>query len=230
MNEESFLKSVANHVMEVIHDDGLHRHIRLREPGTMHMHFDLITWPGYLCYTGDMGTYVFSRLHDMLEFFRTDREYAKRGGYQLAINLSYWSEKLQSVDGNRRNGSAMEFDEDAFREYIKECRLEWIREAYHEATLNKEQRRELWEAVEDEVLRPLDEDCREAAELAVRDFSWRPTFSHQSQTWHFQDVWEHNFDKYTHHFTWCCYALAWGIQTYDDHKAAQPVEETEKQS
>lgn len=51
----------------------------------------------YLCYTGDMGTYVFQRLTDMFEFFRTDREYKKRNGGKLAVNLSYWGEKLQAT-------------------------------------------------------------------------------------------------------------------------------------
>jgi hypothetical protein len=37
--------------------------------------------------TGDMGTWVFARLEDMFEFFRTDK-----GG----INASYWAEKLQN--------------------------------------------------------------------------------------------------------------------------------------
>lgn len=71
----------------MLHEDGIYRHIRFRQPGTMCMHFDLITWPGYLCYTGDMGTYVFTRLADMFEFFRTDLTYAPRTGRLLAVNL-----------------------------------------------------------------------------------------------------------------------------------------------
>ena len=27
--------------------------------------FDIVTWPGYLCYSGDMGCFVFTRLPDM---------------------------------------------------------------------------------------------------------------------------------------------------------------------
>ena len=73
--DEQFLRDVAEHTMTVIREDGVSRHIRFAKPGTSCMHFDLITWPGYLCYTGDMGTYVFQRLTDMFEFFRTDREY-----------------------------------------------------------------------------------------------------------------------------------------------------------
>jgi len=86
-SEESFLRDVAEHAMLLIRDDGVSRHVRFAQPGTGCMHFDLITWPGYLCYTGDMGTYVFQRLTDMFEFFRTDREYKKRNGAKLAVNL-----------------------------------------------------------------------------------------------------------------------------------------------
>ena len=71
--EQSFLKDVAEHQMTVLRDDGVNRHVQFRRPGTICMGFELITWPGYLCYTGDMGTYVFRRLEDMFEFFRTDR-------------------------------------------------------------------------------------------------------------------------------------------------------------
>lgn len=67
---ETFTRDIAKHEIEVIRDDGVDRHLRFRRPGTMSMHFDILTWPGYLCYTGDMGSYVFRRTEDMLEFFR----------------------------------------------------------------------------------------------------------------------------------------------------------------
>ena len=89
-SQEEFQKDVSQHGVTIIRDDGVNRHIRFKRPGTMCMHFDLITWPGYLCYCGDMGTYVFSRLEDMFEFFRTDRD----------INPGYWAEKLQAVDNH----------------------------------------------------------------------------------------------------------------------------------
>lgn len=56
--ELSFLHDVREHRLIVLNDDKLNRHIRFSRPGTRCMQFDLITWPGYLCYTGDMGTYV----------------------------------------------------------------------------------------------------------------------------------------------------------------------------
>lgn len=220
LTEDRFLRDVADHVMETIHEDGLHRHIRFRKPGTMCMHFDLITWPGYLCYTGDMGTYVFYRLQDMFEFFRTDRAPAQRKGKQLGVNLGYWAEKLVGVDGNSRNGAAEEYSEEKLRRVINDYRLRWIREARSEGILDKEQRRELWEAVDDEVLSHTD-DGEQAVYIAARDFHWPPRYCNRNEkSWYFDDLWEHNFTDYTHRFRWCCFALAWGIEKYDDVRAA----------
>lgn len=218
ITEQDFLKDVEGHVMEAIKDDGPHRHIRFRRPGTMCMHFDLITWPGYLCYCGDMGTYVFYRLDDMFEFFRTDLEYAQRNGKKLGINLGYWSEKLEAVDGQRSGGSAMEFDEDRFRNVINEYRMDWVRNARRNGTLDIDQRRSLWEAVDFDVLGQLD-NGGERAHHAAYDFHW--TKRSTGQYWHFQDLFEHNFQKFTRRFIWCCYALAWGIQVYDESKISE---------
>lgn len=212
--EAHFLKDTAEHVMEVLRDDGLYRHIRFRKPGTMSMHFDLVTWPGHLAYSGDMGCYVFTRLADMFEFFRTDRRHKDVEG--LAINPSYWSEKLVAVSGSRESGSAKEFDEDKFKRTINELRVGWIREAAREHTLDKEERRELWEAVDMDVLSNL-YDGGDSAIRAAYEFSW--TGSWTTARWDFTDcVIEGNFTSYTFCFIWCCYALAWGIKTYDEAK------------
>lgn len=202
--EQQFLKDVESHVMEVIKDDGLYRHIRFRRPGTMCMHFDLITWPGYLCYCGDMGTYVFSRLSDMFEFFRTDREQSRREG--LAINLGYWSEKLQATDGGRREGGVKAYSPEKFERCVKEWLANWLR---HEG-LNREERRELRQRVEDDVL-------ASAHDGDVRAYDAAMGFSETigGRRFEFTDLWEVDCTEYTHRFIWCCYALAWGIQKYD---------------
>lgn len=211
--EQSFLADVRDHKMFVIRDDGRYRHVRFQKPGTSCMHFDLITWPGYLCYCGDMGTYVFSRLEDMFEFFRTDRWQPSRDGRTLFINLGYWSEKLQAVDGQRSGGTAKEFDKDRFECVINEYRLRWIRE--YRDKLSKDERRELWEAVRDDVISRLD-DGEYAAQQAAHDFSHSVKGIRHFE---FTDLWDHDFTDYTYRFVWCCYAMAWGIQQYDNTRA-----------
>ena len=57
--EQEFLNDVRGHAMTILRDDGVHRHLRFKKPGSGTYWFDLITWPGTLCIDGDMGTYVF---------------------------------------------------------------------------------------------------------------------------------------------------------------------------
>lgn len=215
LTEASFLKDVATHEMQLLRDDGVYRHLRFKRPGTVCMYFDLITWPGFLCYTGDMGTFVFTRLRDMFEFFRTDREYAqRRGDRQLFVDHGYWSEKLVAVDGQRSNGSAMEFSEALLRAYVNETRLEWIREARASGSLSRDERRELWEEVDNEVLSRID-DGEDAVYIALRDFRWIPKRGRCVPEYEFTDFWEIEFKQFTRRFQWCCFALAWGIERYD---------------
>jgi hypothetical protein len=218
--ETEFLADVAGHEMSILREDGVDRHVRFAIPGSSVYRFDLITWPGVLCYTGDMGTFVFSRTRDMFEFFRTDRKHQELRGRQLVINLGYWSEKLIAVNGSRDGGKAKEFDDDKFRKVINEYRVKWMRGAHRQGTLDKEERRSLWESVDEEVLRPL-EDGGDRGIYAAYDFCHRkPGRDHRGPTWQFDDLFEHDFTEYTHTFVWCCYALAYGIQKYDEAKAA----------
>jgi len=216
LTEASFLEDVATHEMQVLRDDGVYRHVRFKRPGTGCMHFDLITWPGYLCYCGDMGTFVFTRLLDMFEFFRTDREHARRrGDRRLFVNHGYWAEKLVAVDSQRRCGSAMEYSAEKLRAYVNETRLEWIRDARRSDWLSQKERRHLWEEVDHEVLSRIDDDGEEAAYIAMRDFRWIPKRGHCAPEYEFTDLGEIEFKQYTHSFQWCCFALSWGIEQYD---------------
>lgn len=212
LTEAQFLKDVAEHEMQVIRDDGLYRHIRFKRPGTVCMHFDLVTWPGYLAYSGDMGCYVFSRLPDMFEFFRTDREYAQRNGKRLGINLGYWSEKLQAVDGNRSEGSAEEFSDERFRDVIlNQYMRQWMRENRDRTTADE--RRDLWDAVVSEVIESDDNSGGHRKQIAAYDFSH--FVNSKVGRFSFDDLFEYSFAEYTFRFIWCCYALAWGIEKYD---------------
>lgn len=207
--QESFLKDVGKHEIQVVRDDGHNRHIRFKEPGSSNMYFDLITWAGYLCFTGDMGTYVFSRLDDMFEFFRTDKG---------RINRQYWSEKLQAVDCSGANkGCAVEFSRPKFDQMIKETLGQWIREGKEYGSLDKDERRQLWDAVNEDVF---DSGYDDGHSLLTRahEFSWTIDPRGRDHVYSFDDLSARSYTDYTYHFTWCCYALAWGIKQYDDYK------------
>lgn len=193
--EERFLKDVSNHVMTVVRDDGVHRHLRFAKPGTGIMHFDIVTYPDYLVYSGDMGCYVFSRLRDMFEFFRVrPREGDKPG--QLHINESYWAEKLEATD---RPDGHLEYSADLFRQRVTEI-LD-----------DMEADQDLRDEVQEYVL-----DYADDGEVRARDAL--DQFEHNGRRI-FHDTWEWDLKEYTSRFVWCCYALAWGIQQYDAAKA-----------
>lgn len=209
LTKDQFLKDVAQHAMTVIRDDGLYRHLRFKAPSDYNMYFDLLTYPGGLLYRGDMGTFVFERLTDMFEFFRT-------GGAR--INPSYWSEKLTAANRCRQN-PVEEFCEARFEREIKEHLLRWVRDNEYHTT--REQRRELWDTVMDEVIGAEGDDGGHRKQIAANDFHHRV---YPGETFRFHDIWEHDFTEYTHGFLWCCYALVWGIQQYDLAKASPPAE------
>lgn len=202
--EDYFKRDIDRHEMTVIRDDGVNRHIRFQRPGTMCMHFDLITWPGYLCYTGDMGTYVFRRLHDMFQFFRRDD-----GRPEYRIDLRYWAEKLEASD---RADGIEEFSADTFREAVKDY-FEQVTD--DDEDWPESRKSALWDEIKNDVLGGLEDDGEHRAFMALRDFSY--------DDFTFAD-WEGRCNEYAHRFLWCCHALEWAIGVYD---ASQPVALTE---
>lgn len=228
--EERFLRDVEDHEMTVIRDDGFHRHIRFKQPNTICYYFDLITWPGHLCISGDCGTYVFSRVEDMFTFFRKDHK-PKEG--TLAINPRYWGEKLLSIG---TNAGYKEYDEEALRAQVKDYFDQHFQEEIEEEasiradytdedppadetnTQLQEQaarRADIWQAIEDEILSLSDGEHR--ACYALYDFN--------HDDFHFEDFFERGLTRYTFHFIWCLYAIVWGVKKYDEAKVPVPAEQ-----
>lgn len=228
--QEVFLKDVATHEMKILLDNGVYRHLRFEGPRNNISWFEIITWPGTLAYHGDMGTFVFSRLTDMFEFFRTDF-----ADGTLRINRSYWGEKLQAVDRDGRKGSHRRFSEDKLKAHVEEIVAEWVKDSPEEydsdeediALHRKEFEEALREAIEEQVYSYLDSEYE--AHAALRDFSFE--YQHPAKVkpskYEFTDTWDWNLEDYTYRFTWCCYALAWAITKYDEFKAKSADQEIE---
>ncbi len=174
--------------MAILRDDGLYRHLRFRRPTTWAYGFDITTWPGYLCFSGDMGCYVFSRIPDMLEFFRDGRS----DGQPLRVDLGYWSEKVQAMD---RCGGLETYSPDRFREAIDR----WLDDAGASHDLRM--------AVADEVLSRADDGEHEAVRAAMG-------FEHDG--FQFDTFWEVRVREPSVRIIWCCYALAWAVRKYDE--------------
>lgn len=186
ITEQGFLDCVKSHKINVLMDNGVYRHIRFKAPDTGNQYFDLITYPEFLVYSGDMGCFVFTRLHDMFNFFRGD-----------GINPGYWHEKLEAHD--RMDGSE-EFDVDTFHSIVRESANQQI----DDMGIDVEKADEIREELEDAIGGV--ENEYEARKVAS-DFDMHGV--------NFPDFWEYSLERFTYRYLWACHAIQWGIGQYD---------------
>jgi len=185
IDHKEFIGQVKRHKMTIEDDNGVHRSILFKAPNTGNRHFRLTTWRGHLCISGDMGSYVFSRLDDMFEFFRDDTGAGR-------INPDYWSQKVQSED---KYSKVWQFSETAFREEVERQTKDW------ETTLENVDN--LREAIEDATQYVENEND---AIAAMYDFS------HDGHSFDTDDL---SFKELGDHYLWDCRAIVWGIKQYD---------------
>lgn len=226
--KQRFLRDAAGHQLSIAHDDGVYRHLIFKQPGSSVYRFDLTTWPGYLAYTGDMGTYVFTRTHDMLSFFR-------RHSPDASIDYRYWAEKVEGAD---KHDGVRAFSFQTFKREVRQYVRQRISGMFDDVRDDDMARkrlavaaaRELRAAVETGVLECDDNEVR--AYDAVSDFmfgnkhchhamdSWRTLYP-DDYAFAFADFWETDCKEFTLRFVWCCHAMVWGIAQYDAALRAQ---------
>jgi hypothetical protein len=183
-----FLRDVRNHKITIENDNGVHRCIHLGRPGSSAYHFRLITFPGGLAISGDMGDYTFTRLNDMFEFFRD-------GQMLNQINKGYWHEKMRAQD---KHCPSQEFSVSLWKEAITSNSEEW------EIRLGDSEK--IMDHLQEELLEIQPENIHEAYEL-INDY--------QSPEGHYFQDFEARLMDYSMHFKWCLYAIVWGIKQYD---------------
>lgn len=202
----NFTKDTATHALTIIRDDGIYRHLRFKRPDSGVFHFDVITWPGHLAVTGDMGASVFSRLDDMFQFFRDDDG-------ELGINPGYWSEKLVANDGDAQN-----FSSERFKQLIRERYDCHIKEHSGDDSEKPEWADELWDDLTESVLGA---ESAESAYSAMSEFSGDYGDSH----FEFTDI--HDYSRsmleYDYHLLWRMFAIVYAIRAYDAAKATAGV-------
>lgn len=215
-----------DHRVEVLHDDGLYRHLHITAPGSLDW-FDIITWPGRLTIDGGHGTWTFARTEDMFQFFR-----ATAPG---RINASYWAEKLQCGAGSGRE-PAKTYSEAVYVKHVVEAVDEWVQDA----DLSLDSKIALYREVYSELLDADDWSYpghhNVSAHQAVAEFSCRVRTGPPAEetnaerllgaepryaTFEFHDTWEWDLKGYDFHFLWSCFALRWGIEQYDQMKKAE---------
>jgi hypothetical protein len=207
-----FLKNAVAQELTIAQDNGLYRHLKIRnKAGHQFNWFDIITWPGVLTINGDHGTWVFSRIDDMFEFFRL----SPREGEELRINESYWAEKLQACD--RTTGAARQFDADTFRAAIIESLDGYGIDEEYPAGF-KEQ---LIEALGEEVFIY---DGEHEIRDALNNFKYEDLDASGGSVkrlkFEFSDTWEIHGKRYCYRYTYCLYAIVWAIQQYDAARTA----------
>lgn len=170
--------------MKIVLDQGVHRHLEFKHNNSSDGHFNITTWPGHLCISGDMGSYVFSRVHDMVDFFSGDY-----------VNPQYWEEKVQSQ--SKFGSGCKEFNFDTFHKSVKESLTELLSDEYDEKT--REEAKDYLDSLEH-----VEEDEYGAVEF-VRSIHIDDIDTYE---------WCSSCDEYTFHYLFACHAINFACNTY----------------
>jgi hypothetical protein len=233
---ERFPRDTANHVMTVLHDDGLYRHLRFAAPGYGAYWFDLITLPNSLVFRGDGESFVFTILgtDDLFTLFR-------RTAHKGSINPGYWSEKLSSERDAATDYSKDLFDEQVATDLV-EAEKTWpgVTEAWTEhvgewSDYNTEYESEARRALDDfEFDKSFSATCSCGKKdgptdsySAAMDWEKRhaptPSKTHKTsirqESFYFSDTGEWDLRDYAWWFLWACHGIVSGIAQYDAAKA-----------
>ncbi|WP_417211995.1 hypothetical protein [Acinetobacter venetianus] len=122
---EQFLKDVNNHVLTVNLDQECYRDLTIRKPDSIDMHYHITTRPGYLFFSGDMGSFVFERNTDMFAFFRGE-----------GIKPHYWAEKVEA-------GKYKQFSPEAAREALDKAFEYWKEDTEKDEEFIAEEKQQL---------------------------------------------------------------------------------------
>lgn len=208
---EQFPSDVEGHALSVLHDNGLYRHLRSVNPGHPFCWFEVITWPGSLAVRGDMGGgYIFSRVEDMFQFFRSP------AGKPYRINPSYWAEKLPDC------GRSVEVHSEAvFRGRLNEALAEYEEE--HPELLARHERDygdAKWPPppMTPDEARKLVADYEQDDRLRFEDGA-RELLNELERAGVVSETWEWTFTDYDWPFLWACHAIVWAVDRYDHVKA-----------
>jgi hypothetical protein len=234
-----FAVDTAEHEMEILHDEGLYRHVRFAPPGGSSYWYDLITAPNVLIFRGAYESLVFSRVIDMFGFFRSNPDRLTH-----RISPDYWAEKLTSDDHG-----VQVYSQDRFEQLVKEATVEAIR--------SRAAPRGLGKAVREQILGDEDIHYEAGARQALEDFEygaktkiecyrcrqtlvidaggiapleWKQQHAGHAVQWghkidgfRFTDTYEWDFKDFDHGYLWACHAIVAGIAQYDAAKAVPAV-------
>mgnify|MGYP003418166821 CR=1 FL=1 len=187
IDRDIFLENISKFNFSILKDDGIYRHIKF---GPHH----ITTWPGHLCIAGDMGTYVFSRLPDMFDFFRLSKTFD--------IDYRYWAEKCLSEDVNCK---IRRFDQDRLLKIVEDIlsiKYENQEQSNFHVNFWKEATRDVYTV--ESGYRLLDDLCSDLG-LDITDY------------------YEYNLTAYSYQFVWICNLISITISKYDKEKSSDDL-------
>lgn len=190
-----FREETAGHELQVLHNDGLYRHLRMATPGTGVFSWEVVTWPGRAAFCGDIGIDgIFTRDTDMLEFFtrRRDSRYADGAPW---IDFRYWAEKLGQGP--------------TVRVYSKAKFIANVRDYLFN---NEDGRRTLWGTEQER--KGVMEDAELVDDHRDTAHAWLSDTEPFSDTGDWSD-WE--VSDFDHHFILTCYALDALVKAWNTH-------------
>lgn len=234
-----FAEDIKHHEMKIFKDDGVYRHLRFSKPTSSAYYFDIVTWPGCLSISGDMGCHVFSRENDMILFFKK-ADY--KNAEELMINPQYWAEKIISgrdgvevlsmskfkdyVDrdldhqyedfvGQRKDEIEMRLQDEDSEEDVNENK-EWL----DLKDLFLKFKAAVYSSIEGDLeFETLEELYRCLSNFDGGDFLIdHPEFSDfiDYNKVRFEDI-ESNWTEYSMHYLWRCCAIAHAVKSYLGH-------------
>lgn len=192
-----FARDTANHVMTVLFEQGLYRHLRFESSDRSGYRFDLHTSPNRLMFHGEVGTYVFS-VWPTVDLFSAFRE-SSMGDRP---NIGYWNEKLIAWSEPAIQFSKESFDKKVAKElgkaegFFPGVSAAW--KSFTEAEYNTE--------------------YEEVAREALAAFEYLPE-GQWGEAWRFRYTAEWKLDDWDWRYLWACHAALHGISRFDAAKA-----------
>ena len=187
---DQFKEDTKDHLVDILMDNGVYKHLVCSSKNSSTHLFDIVTYPGYLFFLGDIGNWIFYRERDMFKLFRRPNG---------EINPEYWAEKCLV-------GDVKQYSADVFKREIKR----YIENEFEDNPVYRYQ-------VSSNVLELFDiaDDGELIARSALDKFVCRYG-SYGEMDFRFQDTFELDFQEYTDHFLWALHGIVWAINQYDN--------------
>jgi hypothetical protein len=195
-----YLHDTEGFELAVKHDHGLYRHLLYKKPGSSMYWLEVLTSPGLLTINGDMGTFTFSRLTDMFEFFGTKE-----------INPQYWAEKLRPHP-----------HEVKYQDYSQKVFTEWLGQDFEDRRIeyDLDGQAVISAALTAALADDFDNDITTAAG-AVRLLN-ETKIRTVDPPWEYHDTWEYEWNAYSIFYLWNLHAIVDIIGKYRARKAVNP--------